>query len=128
MMVAMVALFASCAMTKKSADESRKELFAEWIITDVKGEKAVGEDTPTLALEEGRVHGNTGCNYFNGTMLLDGERISFSQVGVTRRFCVNAVSEGAILESLNSAYSYRLRKEFLYIYDAKGNCIMKLKK
>lgn len=127
-MMAAVAFFASCATTKKSMEETKQELFAEWTITEVKGEKAVGEDTPTLGLEEGRVYGSTGCNRYQGSMTLDGDRITFSQVAATRRYCHNALSESAILETMGNTYTYRLRKDELSLFDAQGNCVMKLRK
>lgn len=109
-------------------EETKKELFAEWTITEVKGEKAAGEDTPTMRLAEGSMSGSTGCNRYQGSMTLDGDRITFGHAAATRRYCPNAVSEVAILETLGNTYTYRLRKDELWLFDAQGNCVMKLKK
>ena len=80
-------------------DETRREVMklmhqnfqflnGTWRVTRI-GEKAV--DVPDMKMvfdvDEGKVHGNTGCNIFNGNLEIDMEKansISISALGVTR--------------------------------------------
>ncbi len=84
-------------------DETRREVMklmhqnfqflnGTWRVTRI-GEKAV--DVPDMKMvfdvDEGKVHGNTGCNIFNVVILeIDMEKansISISALGVTRMAC-----------------------------------------
>lgn len=50
-----------------------------------------------------KVHGNTGCNYFNGDIYTDptvGASLNFGQMGVTRMACPDQSTETAMLVAL----------------------------
>lgn len=120
-MVATLGLLVSCS-------PSEKEVYGEWTIVEVKGQPAVGEETPMLGLEEGRVYGNTGCNSFSGTLVLDGDNMSFTQVGITGRLCADADTEVAILEAVNTTKTYQVQEDSLFLFNEADDCIMKLAK
>ncbi|MBM7059787.1 META domain-containing protein [Pseudomonas sp. UL073] len=48
--------------------------------------------TVTLG-KDGRAYGNAGCNHWFASYQLDGEKISFSQAGSTRKMCAPALME-----------------------------------
>ena len=53
-----------------------------------------GHGTPRLEFAEGGVlHGYTGCNMLSGHWHEDGNQIRFSELVVTKRFCVGVGSE-----------------------------------
>ena len=54
-----------------------------------------------------RVHGNFGCNNFNGSYTLEyGNRISFSQMATTMMMCADMELEQAFSEALRMADNY----------------------
>ena len=79
-------------------------LNGQWRVTAIDG-KAIDDeeanvffDIPSL-----KVHGNTGCNYFNGEILIDPSvpnSISFSGMGVTRMACYKGDQERLMLVAL----------------------------
>lgn len=103
-----------------------------WKFQTIEGEKVEGKglniffDIPELS-----VHGNTGCNYFNGTIVIDPQKpnsISFSQMGVTMRMCENADLERTMLVALEETASYGLDGNKLILYDLSGKKLATLNK
>lgn len=85
-----------------------------------------------IDIPERSVHGNTGCNYFNGAILIDPDvpsSISFSQMGVTMKYCDNADTERKLLVALEETDAYSLKgKDTLYLNDSQGNRLITLKR
>lgn len=81
-------------------------------------------------LGELKIHGNTGCNYFNGTIYLDYRRknaVDFSNMGVTRMACPNRTQETAILVALQqAATAVHGAHDQLILLDDSGVTIMVL--
>lgn len=79
-------------------------LNGNWQITSVGG-KNVDNDEATMFIDinELKIHGNTGCNYFNGQLYINPDKsnaIDFSNIASTRMACPNMEQESAILLSL----------------------------
>lgn len=71
-------------------------------------------DIPELTM-----HGNTGCNYFNGSIQIDPQMansISFSQMAVTSRACPDVNTEMALLVALEETSRYKLHDNKLLLY------------
>lgn len=82
-----------------------------WQIEDIDEAGIVDRSMITLQFPgEGRVAGSTGCNRYFGSAIIDGDRLSFSQLGSTRRACVPALmnQEQRFLEAIQSVSSYRM--------------------
>lgn len=79
-------------------------LNGSWRVIEINGEKVDNDDmTVFIDLAELRIHGNTGCNFFNGNIRIEPgltNGISFSSMGVTRRMCENADLERRMLVAL----------------------------
>jgi heat shock protein HslJ len=61
---------------------------AEWI----SGKPRLHHSHPTLILgEDGRAYGNGGCNHWFAAYSLEAEKLSFSQLGSTRKMCEPSV-------------------------------------
>ncbi len=66
-----------------------------------------------------KVHGNTGCNYFNGDIYTDpkvGASLNFGQMGVTRMACYDQGVESSMLVALEQVTSARP--------DSNGNALL----
>lgn len=79
-------------------------LNGNWQITSVGG-KAIDGDEATIFIDinELKVHGNTGCNFFNGQLYINPDKsnaIDFSNLATTRMMCPNMEQESAILLGL----------------------------
>ena len=78
-----------------------------WKLTELMGEpivQATGTKTEmhlVLKKEGNLVYGNGGCNSFRGSYtLLEGNRLSFSQLAGTLMACINMEKETAFMEVL----------------------------
>lgn len=63
-----------------------------------------------IDLEEGRIHGNTGCNIMNGTIIpdmLEQGVVSFQDLSTTRMSCPNLSLENMLLVALEQTVSVR---------------------
>ena len=105
-----------------------------WIVTEING-KAIDDPEANIFIDihELKVHGNTGCNYFNGQLYIDPAKpgsIDFSNMGVTRMACPKLDQEQAMLLALEqtvSAASADGGKE-LKLLDKSGKALLVLKK
>ncbi len=107
-----------------------ESLSGQWQVKEVNGVKD-GADEANIFFDipELRVHGNTGCNYFNGEIRIDPNRrnsISFSQMGVTGRLCENSEFETAMLVALEQVSTYSLSGDNLELLDLSGRKLMTL--
>lgn len=96
------------------------------------------EDTPVndpemklvIDVDEGKVHGNTGCNLYNGALEIDMEEansISFSSIGVTRMACPEPNHETALLVALEEASTAKpISKEEVVLFNAQGKQVLRL--
>lgn len=79
-------------------------LNGQWRVTSINGQD-VDDDECNIFFDiaEGKVHGNTGCNYFNGDIFISPDRsnaIELSNMGVTRMACPKTEQETAMLVAL----------------------------
>lgn len=78
-----------------------------WLVKEIDGQAVdVPDMKMVIDVEEGRVHGNTGCNIFNGTLETDmdaANSISFQQIGKTRMACPLPNYETQLIVALEEA-------------------------
>lgn len=109
-------------------------LNGNWQVTSISGKPVTNEECNIfIDIAELKVHGNTGCNYFNGTLYIDPTRtnaIDFSNMGVTRMACPDSAQETAMLVALEeAATAIEGKKEnSVLILDRKGRQLMTLKR
>lgn len=78
-----------------------------WRVTAIEGVPMNLEDMKlVIDVDEGKLHGNTGCNIMNGTMEIDMDRpnsISFQAIATTKMACPDAEYETVLLVALEEA-------------------------
>ncbi len=79
-------------------------------------------------LKENKIAGETGCNRFFGDFKVDGEAISFSNMGSTRMMCPRMDFETAYMNALDNVVSFTIENNTLTLKDSNGNIIAVLKK
>lgn len=108
-------------------------LNGNWQVKMVNGTK-IDDDEATIFfdLEQLTIHGNTGCNYFNGEIYVDPSRtnaVDFSKMGVTRMACPKTQQETAILvalEQTNTAVAGN--NDQASLRDISGKEVLRLKR
>lgn len=78
-----------------------------WLVKEIAGEVVNVPDMKlVIDVDEGKIHGNTGCNVLNGSLETDmdaANSISFQQLGVTRKACPDMNYETQLLVALEDA-------------------------
>ncbi len=109
-------------------------LNGNWQIVAIDGKSIKDEDaTLFIDIPELKVHGNTGCNFFNGTLYIDPARsnaIDFSNMGLTRMACPKADQENRIMVALESTASAIAGKndDTVLLIDKKGKDLLTLRR
>ena len=109
-------------------------LNGNWQVTSIDGKKIDDEEANIfIDIAELKVHGNTGCNFFNGELYIDPQRsnaIDFSNMGVTRMACPKQDQERAMLVALEEAASAVAGKndDTVLIFNKTGRELLTLKR
>ncbi len=104
-----------------------------WDVTELNGTPVSGEQ-PTLVIDllELTVHGNTGCNLFNGTIYQnpDTDRsVQFQNMAVTRMACPNTAVETAFLVALEQTEQADVTSPGqAVLYDKSGRPLIRLQR
>ena len=82
-------------------------LNGNWQVIEINGEDIDDEEANIFFdIAARRVHGNTGCNYFNGEIVIDptqSNAVSFEKMGVTKRMCQKHDQERNMMLALEAA-------------------------
>ena len=84
-----------------------------------------------IDITNGRFTGNGGCNQMFGSARINGSRIVFSNVGLTRRMCKllpGAVPENNVVRALESAVRYQINGRVLTFYDRRGRAVLQFRR
>ena len=108
-------------------------LNGQWIVTKIKDKDIDNEECNIFFdIPEGKVHGNTGCNFFNGDIYINCDRsnaIELSNMGVTRMACPDTTQETAMLVALEeTASAIQQGENRVVLYDKNGKEVMTLRK
>lgn len=112
---------------------SMQFLNGNWQITAING-RDINDDEANIFFDiaELKVHGNTGCNYFNGQILIDPgmpNSISLSGMAVTRMACPKSDQERTMLVALEETASCVLDgPNRALMIDAAGNPLLRLER
>ena len=85
-----------------------------------------------IDVDEGKIHGNTGCNIYNGSLEIDMEQansISFSAIGMTRMACPpdQENHETQLIVALEEASTAKpVSPSEVLLFDSQGKQVLKL--
>ena len=96
---------------KELADLAQAPLIGtSWLAEDIRGRGVIDNAQTTITFDgEGRVAGSGGCNRYFGPVNINGDAISFGNLGSTRMACVPALmdEERKFFDALAATRSYR---------------------
>lgn len=104
-----------------------------WKVNEIDGEKVNVEGMKiVIDVDEGKIHGNTGCNVINGNLEINMEApnsISFEGIAVTMRMCQDMKYETPFLVALEEAMRARpLIGGKVALIDSQGKTVMELER
>ncbi len=108
-------------------------LNGKWQVVEIDGQ-AIDDDEANIFIDvnEQKVHGNTGCNFFNGSVSFDptlANSINFTGMIVTRMACYKGDQERNMLVALEETVIVnRKSKDVVTLLDQSGKKRIKLKR
>lgn len=98
-----------------------------WKITELIGTPMQEEASITIDIEEHRIHGNTGCNIFNGALFIDPDKtdsMQFTDLASTRMSCPDNLRETELLLALEEVETARSAgKNRVAMYSVDGSVL-----
>ncbi len=128
-MLLIATLMAGCVHSNQGPGPTSL-LLTHWQADDIGGQPVLSGGPPTLHFtdDKGQVNGYSGCNRFFGTAEIDGDRLSFSPLGVTRMACGERsdAQERRFLQALEKTRSYTFGGTTLSLHDETGGTQIRL--
>lgn len=123
-------IFTSCEETKKVIDVAGSvQLTGNYTVSAINGKKLANTSNPTFTLSalDNSIKGTTGCNSVFGTYSLDLYTISFKDLAVSEKACLDKnimKSERDFLDALNNTGSYNLENGALTFYSKTDRSVV----
>lgn len=104
-----------------------------WAVKEISGEKVnVPKMKLVIDVEEGKLHGNTGCNVINGTLEINMESansISFQAITKTLMLCPDEIYETPLLVALEEAMKAQpLKGDKVELLDSQNKPVLLLER
>ena len=95
----------------------------ETVITGETASHQTGSEKAHFTISGERITGSTGCNDFQGIVARTGDKLTFGELGTTRRACEGdaAALEKAVLGVLKGEVSFSIEANRLSLRGANGN-------
>jgi heat shock protein HslJ len=127
----MAIALSACALATDKPDKQAERVYGyTWIAEEVGGWPIAGDVAPKLVVNpDGKVSGHAGCNGFFGSVIIDGEAMSFGNLGATRMACPEPAmsQEDKLLRALDSTRGYRLLGSSLVLLDGEGDALVRFR-
>jgi heat shock protein HslJ len=83
-----------------------------WYVISVNGGELIapeGGERPWIELADGRIQGFGGCNNLMGAYISENDRLSFNEIGSTKKYCPDVqATERSIIEMLSTVSNYQV--------------------
>jgi len=123
---------ATKTMAETVEDESKPDVpltNTYWKLVALNGgavQPGEGKELHMILKGDDRVSGYSGCNQFMGSVVVNGDGLSFGPIAGTRRMCEGSMDqENAFLQALESAYRFSISGEDLAVENANGEIAMR---
>ena len=98
-----------------------------WTVTHIVGKTAIDGSEPSIAFDDGRAAGTTGCNRWFSAYEVDGDTISFGMAGSTMMMCHGdgvMEQEQAFLRTLELVETFEVADEALSLSGSEGTVLL----
>lgn len=104
-----------------------------WLVREIDGEKVNVPDMKlVIDVDEGKLHGNTGCNLINGKLDTDmdaANSISFQSIAMTKKACPDMQYETQLVMALEEAMRAKpLKEERVALIDSQNKVVLLLER
>lgn len=121
----------ACSLVNDETDENAEQVYGRnWIAEEVAGlPVAPSVESSLVVAADGKVSGHAGCNGYFGSVIMDGEAMSFGNLGSTRMACPEPAmgQEERLLRALDSTRGYLVEDESLLLLDGSGATVVRFR-
>lgn len=121
----------ACSLVVDDRDEKAEQVYGHsWIAEEVAGlPVAPSVESSLVFAADGKVSGHAGCNGYFGSVIIDGEAMSFGNIGSTKTTCPEPArsQEDRLLRALDSTRGYRLQNDNLLLLDGAGATLVRFR-
>jgi len=125
-----VALLALTGITAVAQNRGLDDV--RWNLTEVNNRSVVNSSAfIEFDRVSGRFTGNGGCNQMFGSVRVNGSRIVFSKVGLTKRMCKllpGSVPENIVERAIESTFRYQIHDRLMTFYDRRGRAVIQFRR
>lgn len=111
-LVILITLTANKCADKPGATSTAGLMDTKWVFQTINGQRLDlpdGAETPWLKLSGDQLQGFGGCNALMGGYTLSGDKLSFTNIGSTKKYCEGIQpTENAVKEVLGKVDSFKL--------------------
>ena len=102
-----------------------QELSDSYKIVSIAGVESLGT-FPTMKFDFAlnKVSGNAGCNDYGGTMIVDGNKIKFSEFRATEMYCDNMRTEQKFFSKLTKVDYFKVEKSQLKMFSQSDELLL----
>ena len=109
--------------------QKKHPLYGSWtikVLPSATAKKIKPAPNAAITFEQGKVYGCAGDNRFFGNLKINGRKLSFSHMGMTRMMGPNAAYEGLFMEALNQVTQFVVDGN-MNLLNKDGKTVMVLK-
>lgn len=104
-----------------------------WTVSSINEESMTSKNVRiVIDIQEMKIHGNSGCNLFNGTLFIDPDKdwaVEFQELVSTRKMCPDINIETALLVALEETQTCKkLTSNEIALYDGAGKQVATLRR
>ncbi|MGM9713135.1 MAG: META domain-containing protein [Prevotella sp.] len=124
-----IMMLCSCA-TRTISSDNISPLIGKWAIVEAMQKGVDGaEKAPFIQFKnDGQINGNASVNSFFGGYKVDGGKVSFSNLGMTRMFGKSMDIEDNISKAIGATATIEVKKDGAVMKDKDGKVVMRLKR
>jgi len=129
---ALIALAGMLALVGCGSQKNAKsiDITGKWAIEQAMGVSTEGAENHAFINfeKDGNLNGNASVNVFNGSYKLNGDKLTLSNIGMTKMMGASMEIEDAITEAINTTASVKADGEKIMVLDQKDKTVMVLVK
>jgi len=96
-----------------------------WKLTELGGQQVItadGKREMKITLrKEAKLTGFAGCNSFFGTYTFDEDKLKFSQIAASRKYCSDSMDmENQFMKAITTVVAYKINGQRLILSDTAG--------
>lgn len=120
----------SCAEDKKNNEDAiestQKLVSSSWMVIDLNGITSFTRNPSIhINLEQNKISGSTSCNKYFGSLTVENNMLSTTNIASTKMMCNDISIEDTFIKFINQTLYIEIKNGQLNLYDVEGKLVIK---